>query len=73
MSAASVVISMLTLSGYSWDDLRSHEKHDRRLVDLRKRVIHALRAAGHSTPEIGRLVNRDHTTVLDTLRQPVPR
>jgi len=34
------------------------------LVDARREVAETLRKAGYSTPKIGTVLNRDHTTVL---------
>ena len=73
MSGLSIMEAMLASTGYHLEDLRHHAKHDARLVTLRKRVIHALGAAGYSSVVIGELMNRDHTTVLHTLHRPIPR
>lgn len=55
-------------TGYSVDDITGPCRA-RPLAWTRFAVMDALRAKGLSLPCIGRLVRRDHTTVLNGLRQ----
>lgn len=44
-------------------------RRDARLVDLRMIVAQEMRAAGFTLKEIGRCLNRDHTTIINLLRR----
>lgn len=59
-----IVQHRLQASRYSLEAVRSHEKWDRDLVALRRELIAQLDAAGYSPSQIGRVLNRDHTTIL---------
>ena len=41
----------------------------RHLCEARREIMRQLRAKGWSTTRIGRLLNRDHSTVVDGLRR----
>lgn len=43
----------------------------RKLADARSMVARHLRSLGWSTPKIGRLLNRDHTTIINLLKRKV--
>jgi len=38
------------------------------LVKVRRKCVGVLRAKGYSTTEIGRIMNRDHTTIVASLK-----
>jgi chromosomal replication initiator protein len=55
--------------GIKADDLKGKARH-KQIVGPRHVAMYLLREDGHlSTPEVGRLLNRDHTTVLHGLKQ----
>jgi len=51
------------VTGMPWRDIVS-EYRAKEYVRVRAMVLHALRNAGWSYPAIGRLFNRDHTTII---------
>jgi chromosomal replication initiator protein len=55
--------------GIKADDLKGKARH-KQIVGPRQVAMYLLREDGHlSTPEVGRLLNRDHTTVLHGMKQ----
>ena len=55
--------------GINSDDLKGKARH-KQIVGPRQVAMYLLREDGHlSTPEVGRLLNRDHTTVLHGMKQ----
>ncbi|MGI9148866.1 MAG: chromosomal replication initiator protein DnaA [Chloroflexota bacterium] len=55
--------------GIKADDLKGKARH-KQIVGPRHLAMYLLREDGHlSTPEVGRLLNRDHTTVLHGMKQ----
>ncbi len=54
-------------AGVTVDQMRGRRK-GRELVEVRRIVAAYLRRRGCSLPEIGRVLNRDHTSVLNLLR-----
>jgi chromosomal replication initiator protein len=55
--------------GVKADDLKGKARH-KQIVGPRHVAMYLLREDGHlSTPEVGRLLNRDHTTVLHGMKQ----
>ena len=56
--------------GYTVEDIlgKSRMKH---LVSVRRLCVLMLRGRGYSTPEIGRLMNRDHSTIVHALNKVV--
>jgi chromosomal replication initiator protein len=55
--------------GIKIDDLKGKSRH-KQVVAPRHIAMYLLREDGHlSTPEVGRLLNRDHTTVLHGIKQ----
>jgi chromosomal replication initiator protein len=55
--------------GMNADELKGKARH-KRVVAPRQIAMYLLREDGHlSTPEVGRLLNRDHTTVLHGMKQ----
>jgi chromosomal replication initiation ATPase DnaA len=56
------------VTGYSVADITG-PRRDRPLAYTRFAIMDCLRAQGLSLPQIGRVVHRHHTTVLDGLRQ----
>ena len=57
--------------GINADELKGKSRH-KQIVEPRQLAMYLLREDAHlSTPEIGRLLNRDHTTVLHGLKQVV--
>ena len=61
-----ILVEVCEKLGYSIASIQSKDR-SKKLVERRARVYRALRDEGLSLPEIGRLVNRDHTTVLYSL------
>lgn len=53
--------------GLTMPQLKSANR-SRRLVEARRRIARYLRQHGWSTPEIGRFIDRDHTTILYLLQ-----
>lgn len=66
---ASEVEQIVAAAGITVEQMRGRGK-GRELVGVRRIVAAYLRRRGCSLPEIGRVVNRDHTTVLSLLRAP---
>jgi chromosomal replication initiator protein len=57
--------------GVNSDELKGRARH-KQIVGPRQIAMYLLREDAHlSTPDIGRLMNRDHTTVLHALKQVV--
>lgn len=54
--------------GMSVDAIKGHSREPR-FVKARHEVMVALRDEGFSLPRIGRILNRDHTTVMHGLRK----
>jgi chromosomal replication initiator protein len=55
--------------GIKADDLKGKARH-KQIVGPRQVAMYLLREDGHlSTPEVGRILNRDHTTVLHGVKQ----
>jgi len=56
--------------GYTVEDIlgKSRLKH---LVSVRRLCVLMLRDCGYSTTEIGRLMDRDHSTIVHALNKPV--
>lgn len=52
----------------TWGTIISYDKRPH-VVRARWEVYKALRDAGMSTPQIGRIVGRDHTTILHGLKR----
>jgi len=62
------ISAMAEARGYSLDELKSH-KRNTRIVRARDEIALYLRQQGWSLAQIGKAVNRDHTSVLDMLRR----
>jgi chromosomal replication initiation ATPase DnaA len=56
--------------GYTVEDILGPSRL-KRLVAVRRLCILMFRDRGHSTPEIGRLMNRCHTTICHALNKEV--
>ncbi len=54
--------------GYTVEDVLGPSR-SKKLVAVRRLCILMFRERGHSTPEIGRLLNRCHTTILHALNK----
>ena len=66
---AAILLAVARYYGVNADDLKGRSRH-KQIVEPRQVAMHLLREDAHlSTPEIGRLLNRDHTTVLHGLKQ----
>ncbi len=63
------VEQILAAAGVTLEQMRGRGK-TRGLVEVRRIVAAYLRRRGCSLPEIGRVLNRDHTSVLHLLRTP---
>ena len=69
VGAAAVLTAVSRYYGVKLDDLKSKARH-KQIVIPRQIAMYLLHEdARLSTPEIGRLLNRDHTTVLHGLKQ----
>ena len=65
-----VAVEQITsAAGVTVEQMQGRGK-DRELVEVRRIVAAYLRRRGCSLPEIGRVLNRDHTSVLNMLRNP---
>jgi chromosomal replication initiator protein len=56
------------LYGYTLEDILGKSKL-KALVAVRRKCIVWLREKGYSTTEIGRIMNRDHTTIVHALQK----
>lgn len=54
--------------GYTVADILSPKRH-RHLVFVRNLCVFMLRNKGYSTTEIGRIMNRDHSTIVHALNK----
>jgi chromosomal replication initiator protein len=64
-----ILLAVARYYGVNADDLKSKSRH-KQIVEPRQMAMYLLREDAHlSTPEIGRLLNRDHTTVLHGIKQ----
>jgi chromosomal replication initiator protein len=62
-----ILLAVARYYGVTADELKARSRH-KQIVEPRQIAMHLLREdAQLSTPEIGRLLNRDHTTVLHGL------
>ena len=67
----SILFAVARYYGVSADDLKGKSRQ-KQIVEPRQIAMYLLREEAHlSTPEIGRLLNRDHTTVLHGVKQVV--
>ena len=76
---AQLVVMRVNATGYSLKFVRSGKRWDN-LVDIRQSIAAEAREHEFSYPQIGRALNRDHTTIISLLRRrppvrngPVPR
>lgn len=53
--------------GYTAEDVLGKSRY-KRLVMVRRECVGMLRAKGYSTTEIGRIMNRDHSTIVVSLQ-----
>ncbi len=53
--------------GYTAEDILGKSRY-KRLVMVRRQCVGMLRAKGYSTTEIGRILNRDHSTIVVSLQ-----
>ena len=64
-----VVLAVARYYGVNADDLKGRSRH-KQIVEPRQIAMYLLREDAHlSTPEVGRMLNRDHTTVLHGIKQ----
>ena len=52
---------------YTFEDIVGHCK-TKHLVTVRRQCVVMLREKGYSTTEIGRIMNRDHSTIVHALQ-----
>jgi hypothetical protein len=64
------VQQIVAAAGLTLDQVRGHRRR-REETEVRRIVAAYLRRRGCSLPEIGRVLNRDHTSVLNLLRTPI--
>jgi chromosomal replication initiator protein len=64
-----ILLAVARYYGVKADDLKARSRH-KQIVEPRQIAMYLLREDAHlSTPEVGRLLNRDHTTVLHGIKQ----
>jgi chromosomal replication initiator protein len=69
VTAAAILLAVGRFYGLNSDDLKGRSRH-KQIVWPRQIAMFLLREDAHlSTPDIGRLLNRDHTTVLHAVKQ----
>ena len=56
------------LHGYTVEDILGKSKV-RPLVEVRRKCVVRLRKKGYSTTEIGRIMQRDHSTIVHSLQK----
>lgn len=54
--------------GYDVGDILGKSKF-RKLVEVRQKCVLMLRGKGYSTTEIGRIMHRDHSTIVHSLQK----
>jgi chromosomal replication initiator protein len=71
VTSTSILFAVARFYGVNADELKARSRH-KQIVEPRQISMYLLREDAHlSTPEIGRLLNRDHTTVLHGIKQVV--
>jgi chromosomal replication initiator protein len=71
VTSSAILFAIGRYYGVKMDDLKAKSRH-KQVVEPRQIAMYLLREDAHlSTPEIGRLLNRDHTTVLHGIKQVV--
>jgi chromosomal replication initiator protein len=69
VTPAAILLAVARFYGINSDDLKGKSRH-KQIVVPRQIAMFLLREDAHlSTPDIGRLLNRDHTTVLHAVKQ----
>jgi chromosomal replication initiator protein len=69
VTPTAILLAVARFYGINSDDLKGKSRH-KQIVVPRQIAMFLLREDAHlSTPDIGRLLNRDHTTVLHALKQ----
>jgi chromosomal replication initiator protein len=69
MTPSAILLAVGRYYGVNADELKGKSRH-KQIVEPRQISMYLLREDAHlSSPEIGRLLNRDHTTVLHGLKQ----
>jgi chromosomal replication initiator protein len=69
VTSTAILLAVARYYGINADDLKGRSRH-KHIVGPRQIAMYLLREDGHlSTPEVGRLLNRDHTTVLHGMKQ----
>jgi chromosomal replication initiation ATPase DnaA len=62
-------LDAVDLRGFTWEQLRSSDRRPQTLVRARQDIACDLRDAGLSYLQIGKLLARDHSTVISNVRQ----
>jgi chromosomal replication initiator protein len=66
---SAILLAVARYYGVKADDLKARSRR-KQIVEPRQIAMYLLREDGHlSTPDVGRVLNRDHTTVLHGLKQ----
>jgi chromosomal replication initiation ATPase DnaA len=52
---------------FTVEDMLGKRRYNR-IVEVRRECVAMLRAKGYSTTEIGRIMNRDHSTIVHSLQ-----
>lgn len=66
---AEVAVMVCNVEGYSLRSIRGGCRR-RDLFRIRRNIARRARAMGFSLPQIGRALNRDHTTIISALASP---
>ena len=56
------------LHGYTVEDILGRSR-PKQLVEVRRKCVVRMRSKGYSTTEIGRIMNRDHSTIVHSLQK----
>jgi chromosomal replication initiator protein len=69
VTPSAILLAVARFYGINSDELKGKSRH-KQIVEPRQIAMFLLREDAHlSTPDIGRLLNRDHTTVLHAVKQ----
>jgi len=69
VTPSAILLAVARYYGVNSDDLKGKSRH-KQIVAPRQLAMYLLREDAHlSTPEVGRILNRDHTTVLHGIKQ----
>jgi len=67
-TAQRIIMDIARERGFTISDIKS-PRREYKLVRARFEIMAALKASGLSFPQVGRLLNRDHSTVMHGVRK----